>query len=146
MSVTITPDSFDPEAALKSFRETTVGAGAIVSFTGIVRHDDNTQSLTLTHYPGMTENEISTMGQEASRRWDITAWQVIHRVGEMTPKDPIVFVAAASVHRRAAFEAADFLMDYLKSRAPLWKKEQTHMGEKWIEPRAQDAQDILRWD
>lgn len=146
MSVTITSQAFDPEAALKTFRETAQDAGAIVSFTGIVRGDENTQSLTLSHYPGMTESEIEAMGQEASRRWEITSWRVIHRVGEMFPADPIVFVATASAHRRAAFEAADFLMDYLKSRAPLWKKEQTDMGEKWIEPRAQDAQDIKRWD
>ena len=146
MSVTITDKPFLPEELHVMFRENLgAEAGAITAFTGVVRGGGNVQSLTLSHYPGFAEDLIEKIGQEAMRRWPITAWHITHRVGQMRPADPIVFVATASKHRRAAFEAADFLMDYLKSEAPFWKQEQSGDKQKWIEPRAQDLENKSRW-
>jgi len=146
MGVSITDKPFSPEDLHAAFRED-LGhdAGAITAFTGVVRGSGDVQSLTLSHYPDFTENLIETMGIEAMARWPITAWHVTHRVGQMQPGEPIVFVAAASKHRRASFEAADFLMDYLKSEAPFWKQEQSADKQDWIEPRAQDIDDKSRW-
>ena len=103
------------------------------------------RALTLQAYSPMTERGIETAMAEARERWPLMALKVIHRTGEMAPGEAIVFVAAASIHRRAAFEAADFLMDYLKTEAVFWKKEATATGEHWIEPRSQDYQDRARW-
>jgi len=145
MSVIITDKPFDPEAAHAEFRNSIGDAGAIVAFTGLVRGKDNVSSLTLSHYPDFTESEITRIGKKASLQWQLAGWHVTHRIGEMKPGEPIVFVAAASPHRREAFEAADFIMDYLKSEAPFWKQE-TRAGETdWIEPREQDLTDIKRW-
>jgi molybdopterin synthase catalytic subunit len=149
MSVNITDKSFLPEALHAQFRDKLGGdCGAIIAFTGVVRSalpDNEFESLTLLHYAGFTERQIEATGQEAMRRWPINAWHVTHRVGTMAAKEPIVFVATASQHRRAAFEAADFLMDYLKSEAPFWKSERHKSGQRWIEPRAQDLSDKSRW-
>lgn len=121
----------------------------MVSFTGLVRPssaDGEVSTLSLQHYPGMTERGIAETLAGASNRWPLEAVLVIHRVGDMAPHDPIVLVATASAHRRAAFEAADFLMDFLKSRALFWKSETGAQGRQWIEPRDEDYADAARWD
>ena len=152
-NIIITTDSFSPEGEIARFRASLENSGAIVSFTGIVRDltptDDLTDTVTalhLQHYPGFTEQQISTFAQTALDRFDIQNLLVIHRVGTMAPSDPIVLVAVAAVHRRAAFEAADYLMDYLKSSAPFWKKETRGTQSVWIEPRIEDYKDKARWD
>lgn len=140
---------FDPEAEIASFRQALDQSGAIVTFTGQVRPatgEGSVSTLSLQHYPGMTERGIENMLDDAAQRWPLEAALVIHRVGDMVPHDPIVLVATASVHRRAAFEAADFLMDYLKSRALFWKSETSASGKIWIEPRDEDYADAARWD
>lgn len=147
--VAIASGPFDPEAEIAAFRQALTDSGAIVTFTGQVRPSSDTGSVTklsLQHYPGMTERGIDAMLDEAAARWPLEAVLVIHRVGDMGPHDPIVLVATASAHRRAAFEAADFLMDYLKSRALFWKSETGAGGRVWIEPRDEDYADAARWD
>lgn len=147
--VRIASEPFDPEAEISAFRHAACNSGAIVTFTGQVRPSGDgggVSTLSLQHYPGMTENGIEAMLDEADRRWPLEAVLVIHRVGDMQPHEPIVLVATASAHRRAAFEAADYLMDYLKSRALFWKSETSACGKLWIEPRDQDYADAARWD
>ncbi len=136
---------FDPEAEHKAFREVINGAGAIVAFTGLVRGEGEDLTLTLSHYPDFTESQILEIAKTAETRWPITGWRILHRVGTMQAEEPIVFVATASRHRRDAFEAADFLMDYLKSEAAFWKSESVAGKTRWIEPRAQDITDKKRW-
>ena len=144
--VNLTSAPFEFSELSKAFRVFAGDVGAIASFTGFVRGEDGAvDALSLSHYPGMTEAEIDRIIKQASERWSITACHVTHRVGDMRPGDAIVFVAAASAHRRDAFEAVDFLMDYLKSEAPFWKKEIGADGAKWIEPKKQDKRDIARW-
>ncbi len=141
----ITPEPFDPEQAHKAFREAVTGAGAIVAFTGLVRGEGIDLSLTLSHYPKFTEAEIKRITDKAELRWPLIGWTIIHRVGVMSADEPIVFLATASAHRRAAFESADFLMDFLKSEAPFWKSESIDGKQNWIEPRTQDMSDKKRW-
>ncbi|MEO1100262.1 MAG: molybdenum cofactor biosynthesis protein MoaE [Pseudomonadota bacterium] len=146
--ITLSDTSFDPGAALADFTARAEGAGAIVSFTGLVRPDARTgavNTLTLQAYSPMTERGIKAAVSEAETRWPLNASMVIHRVGDMAPGEPIVFVATASAHRRAAFEGADFLMDYLKTEAVFWKKETGPTGSTWIEPRDEDYADSARW-
>ncbi|WP_409432700.1 molybdenum cofactor biosynthesis protein MoaE [Litorimonas sp. RW-G-Af-16] len=135
----------DAANLLAGFSVSAGGAGAIVSFTGIVRADAKTQSLTLTHFPDFTEAQIAEILDTATKRWDLQGALVYHRVGEMQIGETIVFVATASAHRRAAFEACDFIMDYLKSEAPFWKQETDDGGVRWIEPRRADINDKKRW-
>ncbi|ASR52721.1 MAG: molybdenum cofactor biosynthesis protein MoaE [Blastomonas sp.] len=147
--IRILSEGFDPEAEVAAFRASLDASGAMVSFTGMVRPsgtDGAVSALCLQHYPGMTERGIAEAVQGAANRWPLEAVLVIHRVGEMAPRDPIVLVATASAHRRAAFEAADFLMDFLKSRALFWKSETGAAGRNWIEPRDDDYADAARWD
>jgi len=120
-------------------------AGALVNFVGLVRDDHALISLTLEHYPGMTEREIGRHVDEAASRWPLTSVTVIHRVGRLVPGDKIVFVGATSSHRQAAFEATEFLMDYLKTRAPFWKSEERADGMSWAEARASDESAAERW-
>ena len=136
---------FDPETEHKAFRDSISGAGAIVAFTGLVRGEGEGLTLTLSHYPNFTESQILEIVKTAEKRWPLMGWRILHRVGAMKAKEPIVFVATASRHRRDAFEAADFLMDYLKSEAAFWKSESVDGKERWIEPRAQDITDKKRW-
>lgn len=146
--ITVSPAPFDPAAAYGSFAETVPGAGAIVSFTGLVRAGSPrgaVTDLTLQAYAPLTEPGIAAAAEEAGARWPLQGIRIIHRIGSLSPKDPIVFVATASEHRRAAFEAADFLMDYLKTEAVFWKKETTDAGAVWIEPRPEDYSDRARW-
>lgn len=138
----------DAAAELQSFEADAAGAGGLVSFSGLVRPQaaaGRVERLFLQAYSPMTENGIHDAIEQAKSRWPVSDVTVIHRVGEMQPGDTIVFVATASAHRRAAFEAADFLMDYLKTKAVFWKRETTDKGEAWIEPRDQDYADADRW-
>lgn len=146
--ITLLDTPFDPADALTKFTETVPDAGAVVSFTGLVRPTSKTgkvTSLYLQAYSPLTENGIQSAHDQAMQRWPVSGATIIHRIGTMTPQEPIVFVATASAHRRAAFEAADFLMDYLKTEAIFWKKETGPDGEGWIEPRAEDYRDRARW-
>jgi len=115
--------------------------GAVASFIGQVRD----VGMTLEHYPGMTEKALAAIVDEAKSRWQVIDCTVIHRYGELKPTDPIVLVVVASAHRGDAFAACEFLMDYLKTRAPFWKKEQTAEGERWVEAKSSDDQAAERW-
>ena len=148
-SVRIAEAPFDPEAELAAFRATLSESGGLVAFQGLVRGgtaSDPVETLTLQHYPRVTETGIAAAIEDAAGRWPLEAMLVVHRVGDMRPGDPVVLVASASRHRRAAFESADFLMDFLKSRAMFWKYETRDGVRHWIEPRAQDYDDAGRWD
>ncbi|MBB5519326.1 molybdenum cofactor biosynthesis protein MoaE [Amphiplicatus metriothermophilus] len=147
VSIRISWTPFDPEAEAAHFRRRCARAGAIATFLGQVRGENGAvASLALEHYPGLTEAEIGRIAEQACARWPLEAVAIAHRVGVMAPGEPIVFVAAAAAHRRPAFEAVDFLMDYLKSEAPFWKKETGADGSaRWIEPRAEDSRDKARW-
>jgi molybdopterin synthase catalytic subunit len=134
---------FDPGAELSSFEA--AGAGAVVSFTGLVR-GGGVELLEIEHYPGMTESAIRGMTDEARARFALSAVRVIHRHGRLRPGEPIMMVLTAAPHRRAAFEAADFLMDWLKSRAPFWKREHGPAGAAWVEARTEDEAALGRWD
>ena len=146
--ITLTDKPFSPAVALEAFQHRARGAGAIVTFSGLVRDRAASGKVTGLHlqaYSPLTENGIEAAVRKAKERWPINAVEIIHRTGDMAAFEPIVFVATASAHRRAAFEAADFLMDYLKTEAVFWKKETTPDGAHWIEPRAEDYKDSARW-
>lgn len=129
---------FDVGAALEQVHRENAGqAGAVVSFTGLVRDlnaGDTVSQMTLEHYPGMTEKALETIEQEANARWELTASLIIHRVGALNPNDNIVLVIAASRHRKQAFAACEFMIDTLKTQAPFWKKETLPEGTRWVEP------------
>lgn len=122
--------------------------GAVVTFSGLVRElSDNTlHSMTLEHYPGMTEQALIAIAEQARQRWQLGAVYIIHRVGTLKPHQQIVFVGIASAHRADAFAACEFIMDYLKNRAPFWKKEHTAQGDYWVEAKASDKQALARWE
>jgi len=123
-----------------------VDLGGIASFVGICRADDGVAALVLEHYPGMTERALAGIAAEAEGRWPLAGCTIIHRVGRLLPGDPIVLVLTASAHRAAALEACAFLMDWLKTRAPFWKREElAGGGERWVEARAEDAAATARW-
>ncbi|MGI3746433.1 MAG: molybdopterin synthase catalytic subunit MoaE [Janthinobacterium lividum] len=148
MSVRVQPDAFDPGAEVNAMHDANVGVGAVVSFVGYVRDFNDGRDVAgmfLEHYPGMTEKALLKIVDEAQQRWPLLKLEVIHRVGELAPGEPIVFVAVASAHRQAAFEACDFVMDYLKTRAPFWKKENTSEGPRWVEGRDSDHKAADRW-
>ena len=121
--------------------------GAVVSFIGLVRDlpQKRLQTMTLEHYPGMTEKALGKIVETARQRWDILDCTVIHRVGELKPTDQIVLVSVVSAHRKAAFEACEFIMDYLKTDAPFWKKETGEQGESWVEARQSDSEARSKW-
>ena len=145
--IALTEAALDPGALLTEFSRGRREVGAVASFTGIARAEGGGASiLELEAYPGFTEAAIGKIAGEARRRFGIDDLMIRHRVGSIAPGEPIVFVATAAKHRRAAFEACDFLMDYLKSRAPFWKKEHGPDGARWIEPRPEDYSDAARWD
>jgi len=132
------------EAALLAAGRTDIGA--IASFTGLCRADDGLASMTLEHWPAVTENAIAAIAAEAMARWPLTGCTVIHRFGRILPGDPIVLVLAASSHRMAALEAVAFLMDWLKTKAPFWKREDFADGsERWVEAKAEDDAAAARW-
>ncbi len=146
--IRVSEEPFDPGAELTAFERAADGAGAVASFTGKVRAraaSGAVNTLYLEHYPGLTEKSIAAIEAEARERWALEHVNIIHRIGRLNPGDPIVMVCVSSAHRRDAFEAADFLMDYLKTEALFWKKEITSGDEAWIEPRDQDYQDAARW-
>ena len=146
--VTIQTDDFDLSAEVAALRAGDAGVGAIVSFVGTVRDRSDGQGvqlMELEHYPGMTEKSIEAMMAEAQRRFDIRAARVVHRVGALKPQDQIVLVAVTSAHRGQAFQACEFLMDYLKTQAPFWKKEHTPNGARWVDARIHDDEALARW-
>ena len=146
MSVRVQSAPFDAGAELNSFSADHTTVGAIVSFTGIVRDTDGSlQEMLIEHYPGMTEKAIAGIVDQAMDRWELADALVIHRYGPLKPGEQIMMVATASAHRAAAFEAADFLMDYLKSRAPFWKKEVTAEGANWVAAKDADEDALSRW-
>ncbi len=146
MTVRVQTEAFDAGAELNAFAAATTGAGAVVSFTGIVRDvADGLLHMRIEHYPGMTERAISGMVDQALGRWGLMDALVIHRHGDLAVGAPIMMVATAAPHRAAAFEAADFLMDYLKSRAPFWKQEVTADGATWVAATVDDEDALKRW-
>lgn len=145
MLIHVQKEAFDPGALLNALEVGSGLTGGVVSFTGIVRADGGLCYMEIEHYPGMTEKALTEFAGQARDRWDLTDLLIIHRFGRLTPGEAIMMVATCAPHRRAAFEAADYLMDYLKSRAPFWKKEVTSEGESWVAAKAQDEQDLSRW-
>ena len=147
--IRVQAEAFDPGELLSEFtrRAGAAGAGAVVSFTGLVRDlpGGGLQAMEIEHYPGMTERALSGIAAEAAARWPLGPVLILHRHGPLGPQEPIMMVATASAHRRAAFEAADFLMDYLKSRAPFWKKETTGEGTGWVAAKDEDEDALARW-
>ncbi|MDR3510095.1 MAG: molybdenum cofactor biosynthesis protein MoaE [Caulobacteraceae bacterium] len=147
MIVRLQTEPFEPGALLTDFCRGRSETGAVVSFTGIARASAGaTQALELEAYPGFTDAEIGRIAEAARTRFGLDDLMIAHRIGRIAPGEAIVFVATAAAHRREAFEAADHLMDYLKSRAPFWKKEHGPDGARWIEPTARDLADAERWD
>ena len=139
-------DVFDPGAEVAAFHAAAGPAGAVVTFTGVVRDvDGGLVAMEIEHYPGMTERAIADMVSTATGRWNLTAARVIHRHGRLGPGEPIMMVATAARHRAEAFAAAEFLMDWLKSRAPFWKKEITTGGAAWVAARDEDEAALTRW-
>jgi molybdopterin synthase catalytic subunit len=147
MAVRVQQEDFDAAAEVAALTAGRTDIGAIVTFTGRVRGGEGgVAAMTLEHYPGMTEAELSRIEAEAHSRWPLQASLIVHRVGELKPGDNIVLVVTASAHRQAAFEAAGFLMDYLKTRAPFWKKETDASGNAvWVEARESDDSAARRW-
>jgi len=144
--ISLTDQGFDPGPLLSGFCRGRAETGAVASFTGLARAEGGeTRILELEAYPGFTEAQIGAIAETARTRFDLQDLMIVHRIGQIAPGEPIVFVATAASHRRAAFEACDYLMDYLKSRAPFWKKEHGPEGARWVEPRTQDHEDIARW-
>ncbi len=150
MAVRVQSADFDVGIETRALLGARTDVGAIVTFTGTVRGEAKgcpITAMTLEHYPGMTEAELARVEAEAQARWPLSASLIIHRIGELQPGDNIVLVIAASAHRHAAFEAAAFLMDYLKSRAPFWKKETGVDGQgQWVDARDSDTAAVQRWD
>jgi molybdopterin synthase catalytic subunit len=145
--IRLTDRPFEPGVLVTDFCRDRSETGAVASFVGLARAErGGTQILELQAYPGFTEKEIGKIAETARERFDLHDLSIVHRIGRIAPGEAIVFVATAAGHRREAFEACDFLMDYLKSRAPFWKKETGPDGERWIEPRDQDHADIARWE
>ncbi len=146
MRVYVQSAPFDLGAETASFAASSAGAGAVVTFTGIVRDNGGRLSaMEIEHYPGMTEKAISAIAAQAVARWNLTDVLVIHRHGRLAPGEAIMMVATAAPHRADAFSAAEFLMDYLKSRAPFWKKEIGADGSDWVAARDEDEAALTRW-
>lgn len=148
ITVRVQTQDFDVTSELSLLRQQNKQVGAIVNFVGVVRdiHDnEEVATLELEHYPVMTEKSIASIIEQAQQRWELLGATVIHRVGKMTPADQIVLVAVSSLHRGEAFQACEFIMDFLKTQAPFWKKELTATGERWVDARAVDHQACRRW-
>jgi len=144
--ISVQSEDFDINSEIASLKGENNDIGAIVTFTGTVRDVGGTlQSMTLEHYPGMTEKELDRIASVAEERWPLLGCRVIHRFGTLAPGDNIVLVITLSAHREAAFKAADFLMDYLKSSAPFWKKEQTADKKSWVQAKEKDKTALKRW-
>lgn len=148
MSVSVQTADFDVSHELAIIRAGRADIGAVACFVGLVRdlnQGDQVSAMTLEHYAGMTEKALQQIVEQAEQRWQIQAVRIIHRVGELKPSDQIVLVAAASAHRQEAFAACAFMMDYLKTDAPFWKKEQTPTGARWVDARETDTQAKAKW-
>ena len=148
MSVRVQSEDFDVGREMDLLRADNPKIGAIASFVGVVRdmnEGESVSTMTLEHYPGMTEKALAQICDEAKSRWDLYDVLVIHRIGELKPTDQIVLVIVTSAHRGEAFAACEFVMDYLKTRAPFWKKEHTPEGERWVEARSSDDEAAARW-
>lgn len=145
MTVRLLDARFDPGAELSAFTAASTGAGAVVSFTGIVRGDGELQAMEIEHYPAMTERALADHRAKAMATFDLSDAMIIHRHGRLMVGEVIMMVATAAPHRRAAFDAADFLMDYLKSRAPFWKKELGPDGATWVAAKDADEAALSRW-
>ena len=146
--VRIQEEPFDAGALIAEMHRGNPKVGAVASFIGLVRdvnEGSGVSEMTLEHYPGMTERAIETICREAAERWDVLDSRVVHRVGTLRPTDPIVIVVVASGHRGDAFSACHYIMDFLKTRAPFWKKERTGDGERWVAARASDDEAAARW-
>ncbi len=147
MRVSVQSAPFDLGAEANGFAAGVTGAGAVVTFTGVVRDlpQGGLEAMEIEHYPGMTEKAITAIAQEAAQRWALGDVLVIHRHGRLRPGETIMMVATAAPHRAHAFEAAEYLMDYLKSRAPFWKKEIASGGAEWVAAKAEDEDALDRW-
>ena len=148
MAIRVQTAAFDPGVELNALHAANVGVGAVVSFVGYVRDFNDGQAVVgmfLEHYPGMTEKSLGNIVDEAHARWPLLKLEVLHRIGTLEPGEPIVFVGVTSAHRQAAFDACAFVMDYLKTRAPFWKKEQTATGPRWVDGRDSDQAAAERW-
>jgi len=148
MAVRVQERAFDPGAETNAMHAANEGVGAVVGFVGYVRDFNDGREVAgmyLEHYPGMTEKALAKIVVEAEQRWPLLKVEVLHRIGALEPGEPIVFVGVASAHRQAAFDACNFIMDYLKTRAPFWKKENTHEGPRWVEGKQSDQDAAGRW-
>jgi len=148
MPVRVQPEDFDVAREIERLCAGNARVGAVACFVGLVRDLNDAaevRKLTLEHYPGMTEKALEAIVVEAKSRWKIGDALVVHRVGELAPGDRIVLVVVAGAHRGEAFAACEFIMDYLKTRAPFWKKEQTPAGDRWVEARESDEEKASRW-
>ncbi|MGE8479437.1 MAG: molybdopterin synthase catalytic subunit MoaE [Pseudomonas shirazensis] len=148
MAVRVQQQAFDPGAEVNAIHAANAGVGAVVSFVGYVRDFNDGREVAgmfLEHAPGMTEKALTKIIVEAEQRWPLLKVEVLHRIGTLQPGEPIVFVGVASAHRQAAFDGCNFIMDYLKTRAPFWKKETTEDGPRWVEGRHSDQQAAERW-
>jgi molybdopterin synthase catalytic subunit len=148
MKISVQNEAFDLSEEVAALYRANPKVGAVASFLGLVRDSNAGQgvsAMTLEHYPGMTEKALAGIVEDARARWEILDVCVIHRVGPLSPTDPIVLVAVASSHRGEAFAACEFIMDFLKTRAPFWKKEATPEGEKWVDARESDEHAAARW-
>jgi len=148
MSISIQNEDFDICVELSALRSASNNVGAIVSFVGLVRdlsYDENIQNIHVEHYPGMSEKALNKIILEAKSRWELLAIRVIHRVGTLTPNDQIVMVAVASTHRGNAFSSCEFIIDYLKTDAPFWKKEVKTQGGEWVVTKESDIERMQRW-
>ncbi|ACO77357.1 Molybdopterin converting factor, large subunit [Azotobacter vinelandii CA] len=148
MGIRVQVGTFEPGRELDALHAANAGVGAVVGFVGYVRDFNEGREvggMFLEHYPGMTEKALAKIADEAARRWPLLRVEVLHRIGRLEPGEPIVFVGTASAHRQAAFDACAFIMDYLKIRAPFWKKEDTGEGPRWVEGRDSDQEAARRW-
>jgi len=149
IDIRVQTEPFDIAAEQEDLWRGRPQVGALVTFVGLMRdmnQGDRVDRMLLEHYPGMTEKALTAIAEEAGRRWDLQGIRVLHRVGELRPQDPIVLVAVTSTHRGEAFRACEFLIDYLKTRAPFWKKEVTDQGGHWLDSRTTDAAAARRWE
>jgi len=148
LQISVQAEDFDVGAELQQLRAATPQAGALVNFVGLVRDvvaDGQVREMVIEHYPGMTEKALQQIAQQAAQRWPLLGIRMIHRVGSLAAQAQIVLVATSSLHRQAAFEACAFMMDYLKTEAPFWKKEVGDFGQHWVEARASDEQAKQQW-
>ena len=148
MTVRVQVEDFDAGAEINAMRRSHGNIGAVAAFVGQVRdlnEGDQVSELVLEHYPGMTEKSLQSIIEQAKKRWDVIDALIVHRVGKLKPLDQIVLVLVASSHRKEAFAACEFMMDYLKTEAPFWKKEQTPAGSRWVEAKTSDDEAKKRW-